>query len=128
MSFKGFGAIWQISKVDFTPGYDMGSWWKIFTGFIYSSRYTIKVMFYNPGNFSNSTNYVKFLKKVPIIIKKCFIFCSNFFQYFFQINKKTLFKMATSTFRVSDHIFFICYLKHHINWFCDFWSKLIGYI
>jgi hypothetical protein len=26
---------------------------KLFTGFVYSSQYTIKVMFHNPGNFCN---------------------------------------------------------------------------
>jgi hypothetical protein len=36
--------------------------------------------------------------------------------------------MATLTFRVGDHIIFICYLKNHMIWFCDFRSKLIGNI
>jgi hypothetical protein len=36
--------------------------------------------------------------------------------------------MATLTFRVGDHIFFICNLKNHMTWFGDFWSKIIGNI
>jgi hypothetical protein len=36
--------------------------------------------------------------------------------------------MATLTFRVGDHIFFICYLKNHLTWFGDFWSKIIEII
>jgi hypothetical protein len=36
--------------------------------------------------------------------------------------------MATLTFRVVDHIFFICYLKNHMTFFWDFWSKLFGNI
>ena len=45
---KGLGAFWQIRI-----SADMGSWWKLFTGFIYSSQYTIKVMFHNRSNFCN---------------------------------------------------------------------------
>jgi hypothetical protein len=36
--------------------------------------------------------------------------------------------MPTLTFRVGDHIFFICYSKNHMTWFCDFWSKIFGNI
>jgi hypothetical protein len=48
-----------------------------------------------------------------------------FFQYLFQINEKKLYKMATLTFRLGDHIYFICSLKNHMTWFSDFWSKII---
>jgi hypothetical protein len=58
-------------------------------------------------------------------MKKGLIFCSNFFSIFVSNQRKTLFKMVTFTFRVGDHIFFIFYLKNHITWFCDFWSKII---
>ena len=36
----GYPRIWALDK-------------KLFTGFIYSSQYTIKIMFHNPGNFCN---------------------------------------------------------------------------
>jgi hypothetical protein len=36
--------------------------------------------------------------------------------------------MANFTFRESDHIFFTCYFKNHMTFFCDFWSKIIEYI
>jgi hypothetical protein len=51
-----------------------------------------------------------------------------FFSIFVSNQRRTLFKMATLTFRLSDHIFFICYLQNHMTWFCDFWSKIIGNI
>ena len=40
--------------------------------------------------------------------------------------RKIFFK--TLTFHVGDQIFFICYLKNHMTWFCDFWSKIFGNI
>ena len=40
---KGLGAISQIRLWALNE--------KLFTGFIYSSQYTIEVMFHNPGNF-----------------------------------------------------------------------------
>jgi hypothetical protein len=36
----GYPRIWALDE-------------KLLTGFIYSSQYTIKMMFYNPGNFCN---------------------------------------------------------------------------
>ena len=51
-----------------------------------------------------------------------------FFQYLFQINKKKLLKMATLTFRVGDHIFFIWYFKKHMTFFWDYRSKVFGNI
>ena len=33
--------------------------------------------------------------------------------------------MAPLTFRLGDHIFFICSLKNNMTWFGDFWSKII---
>jgi hypothetical protein len=36
----GYPRIWALDE-------------KLFTGFIYSSQYTIKMMFHNPGNFCN---------------------------------------------------------------------------
>jgi hypothetical protein len=55
-------------------------------------------------------------------------FLFKFFLIFFSKQRKTLFKMATLTFRVSDHIFFICYLKNQMTFFWGFWSKLFGNI
>ena len=50
------------------------------------------------------------------------------FKYFFSLfvsnQRKTLFKIATLTFCVGDHIFFLCYLKNHMTFFWDFWLKL----
>jgi hypothetical protein len=36
--------------------------------------------------------------------------------------------MATLIFRVGGHIIFLCYLKNHMTWFCDFRSKVNGNI
>jgi hypothetical protein len=122
---------------------------KLFAGFIYSSPYTTKVMFHTTGNFcdhrinvsllfkknfefelnfSNSTNYEKFLKKVPNIIKNALFFLQIFVTVFFSNQRKKLFKMATLTFCEDDHIFFICYLKNHMTFLLDFRSKLFGNI
>jgi hypothetical protein len=122
---------------------------KLFTGFINSSQYTTKVIFHNPGNFCNyrifelllfkknfkfelnfsdSTNYEKFLKTLPNIMKKWLIFTSNFFTVCVLNQRKKHFKTATLTFRVGDHIFCICYLKNHMTCFWDFRSKLFGNI
>jgi hypothetical protein len=57
---------------------------------------------------------------MPYFLFKFFSFFSN--------QRKTLFKMATLTFCVGDHIFLICYSKNHMSWFCDFWSKIFGNI
>ena len=43
----------------------------------------------------------------------------------FWIKVPNLYKMVTFTFRLGDHIFFICSLKNHMTWFSDFWSKII---
>ena len=57
------------------------------------------------------------------------LFCVQiFFALFVSNQRKKLFNMATLTFRVGDHIFFICYLKNHMTLFWDFWSKLFGNI
>ena len=79
-------------------------------------------------NFSNSTNYEKFLNKIPSIIKNGLFFHQIFFTVFVSNQRKKLFKMATLTFRVVDHIFFIWYLKNHTTFFWDFRSKLFGNI
>ena len=55
-------------------------------------------------NFSNFTNYEKFLKKVTIIIKKCLIFSLNFFHSIWFKSSKKLLKMAILTFRVFGNI------------------------
>jgi hypothetical protein len=55
-------------------------------------------------------------------------FCSNFFYSICFKSTKKLFKMATFTFCLGDHIFFICYLKNHPTFFWDFRSKLLGNI
>jgi hypothetical protein len=55
-------------------------------------------------------------------------FYSIFFSVFVSNQQKLLSKMATFTFRVGDHIFLLCYLKNHMTWFCDFWSKIFGNI
>jgi hypothetical protein len=72
-------------------------------------------------NFSNSSNFEKFLKKVPNIMKNAF-FIQIIFSLFVSNQRKTIFKMAT--FRVGGNIFFIFSLKNHMTWFCDFWSKI----
>jgi hypothetical protein len=33
--------------------------------------------------------------------------------------------MATLTFRLDELILFICFLKNHMTWLSDFWSKII---
>ena len=71
-------------------------------------------------NFSNSTKYEKFLKKVLNIIKNVLIF----FSLFVSNQHKTLFKMATLTFRFGDQIYFVCSLKNHMTRFFDVYSKL----
>jgi hypothetical protein len=57
--------------------------------------------------------------------KKCLIFRLNFFFNSGYKSTKKLYKMATSNFRLVDHIFCICSLKNHMTWFSDFWSKII---
>ena len=60
--------------------------------------------------------------------KKSFMFCSNFFSLFVSNQRKTLFKMAFFNFsRRWPHIF-ISYLKNHMTFFWDIWSKLFGNI
>jgi hypothetical protein len=54
-------------------------------------------------------------------------FCS-IFSSFVSHQRKTVFQMATLTFRVGDHICLICFLKNHMTWFCDLWSKIFGNI
>jgi hypothetical protein len=76
-------------------------------------------------NFSNSSNFEKFLKT---IMKIFLIFCSKLFKLFFSNQREKLLRMATLTFRVGDHIFFICSLKNHMTFFCDFWWKIFGNI
>ena len=53
--FKGLGAFWQIR----IWALDV----KLFTGFIYSSQYTTKVMLHTPGNFCNYKNFELLLYK-----------------------------------------------------------------
>jgi hypothetical protein len=51
---------------------DMGFWCKLFTGFIYSSQYITKVMFYAPDNFCNYRIFEYcFLRKFWVRIKLC---------------------------------------------------------
>ena len=69
-----------------------------------------------------------FWKKFRTLSKKCLILCSNIFCIICFKSTKKLFDMATLTFHVSDHIFFICYLKNHMTLFWGFWSKLFGNI
>jgi hypothetical protein len=69
----------------------------------------------------------KIWKKFRTLCKNA-LFLYKFFSSFVSNQRKTLLKMATSTFRVGDHIFFICYLKNHMTWICDFWSKMFGNI
>jgi hypothetical protein len=58
--------------------------------------------------------------------QKLSIFIGNFFWIIcFESTRKTLKNFsATLTFRVGDHIFFICSLKNHMTFFWDFWSKI----
>jgi hypothetical protein len=60
--------------------------------------------------------------------KKIPYFWSNFFYSICFKSTKKRFKMATLTFRLGDHIFFICYLKNHLTFFWDFRLKLFGNI
>ena len=74
-------------------------------------------------NFSNSPNFEIFLEKVSKIMKNFPYFSVNFFFKLFVSNqRKKFYKMAT--FRVEDHIFFICSLKNHMTFFGDYWSKI----
>jgi hypothetical protein len=48
-----------------------------------------------------------------------------FFSIFVSNQREKLYKMATLTFRLADHIFFIFTLKNYMTWLSDFWSKII---
>jgi hypothetical protein len=135
---KGVGAFWQIRIWALDK--------KLFTGFIYSSQYTTKLMFHTPGNFCNYRIFELLLfKKIRVRIKlfefdklweifentsehykKMAYFFSNFYHSICFKSTKKILQMATWTFCVGDHIFFICYLKNHMTFFWDFGSKLFG--
>ena len=52
----------------------------------------------------------------------CFLF-KFFFNNSFKSTKNTLQNWNFNFLRRSPHIF-ICFLKNHMTWFCDFWSKI----
>jgi hypothetical protein len=109
----------------------------------------MKVMFTTLGNFcyfrifvllllykilsSNLTFRIRqilryFWKKFRTLWKIFLIFLLIIFKLFISNQREKLYKMATLTFRVGDHIFFIWSLKNHMTFVWDFLSKIFGNI